>query len=93
MSYSRLREGSKTHFKERHMFKPSKKSMQFKTSLAHHFNDCMAAMKTDIVHVMVFDTAEFNQHYAEHLEKPAKTRINMLLESNYYPDHNGCQCK
>ena len=68
-------------------------SIQFQTNLCQHFGDCMATMNSDIAYVMKFDEEDFNRHYSEHLEKPAKTRINQLFETNFYRDHNGGKCK
>ena len=53
----------------------------------------MATMNSDIAYVMKFDEEDFNRHYSEHLEKPAKTRINQLFETSFYRDHNGGRCK
>ena len=93
MSYTLLRTKCKTHFIERHLFKPNIEAIQFQTKLCHHFSDCMATMKSDMAHVMKFDEEEFNRHYSKHLETAAKTRIHQLFEDNFFRDHNGGRCE
>lgn len=86
LSYDKLRQSSKTHFRERHLFKDNTSAFQFQTQLSHHLADAMATMDSDVAFFMSFDEKQFNSHFRNHLEKPATSRVKHLFDANYFLD-------
>ena len=93
MSYIELRKTCKTHFRERHLFKDTFSAIEFQTQLGHYFQDAMNSMGSQIVFGISFDKKEYYQYYCDHLAKPAKERIEALLQQNYFVDQAGHRCK
>lgn len=92
MSYE-LRKGSKTNFIERHLFNFTSYAIRFPTQRDHNFEDAILSMGTQIAFGISFDEKEFNQYYWHHLAKPAKQRIEALLQHNFFVDPTGQKCK
>lgn len=93
MSYFELRKGCKTHFIERHLFNATISAIRFQTQLGHYFQDAMISMGSEIAFGISFDEKEYNKYYCDHLAKPAKERIEALLQHNFFVDQTGRKCK